>query len=149
MKISIITPTYNRSNLLGNLYNSIVKNLSYGVSIEWIIIDDGGTDDTADRVKTFDKVEVKYIHQDNQGKMAAINNGIGQATGDLIIEFDSDDIFTDDAVQIIKKAYEESKEEKDLYALCFSKIGTNGKNMGNVDVEVDNAPIAKGGMSRK
>ena len=47
MKLSIITPTYNRANMLGNLYNSIVKNLEknrevqQNIQVQWLITDDG------------------------------------------------------------------------------------------------------------
>ena len=77
MKISIITPTYNRARLLKYLYNSIVLNLKYNVELEWVVIDDGSTDNTKEVVKSFpDKLEIRYYYQKNQGKMAALNNGI-------------------------------------------------------------------------
>ena len=38
MKISVLTPTYNRGNLLEKLYNSLVENSNYGVDIEFRII---------------------------------------------------------------------------------------------------------------
>ena len=46
MKISILTPTYNRKKLLPNLYNSLIQNMKDGIEIEWIITDDGSTDQT-------------------------------------------------------------------------------------------------------
>ena len=46
MKISILTPTYNRANLLSKLYESILKNLNSDVETEWLIMDDGSTDVT-------------------------------------------------------------------------------------------------------
>ena len=46
MKISILTPTYNRAELLKRLYESIIQNSEYNIQIEWLIMDDGSTDDT-------------------------------------------------------------------------------------------------------
>ena len=46
MKISVLTATYNREKLLNRLYNSLVENSKYDVEIEWIIMDDGSTDNT-------------------------------------------------------------------------------------------------------
>ena len=40
MRISILTPTYNRANLLGTLYQSLLKNKKDGIEIEWIIMND-------------------------------------------------------------------------------------------------------------
>ena len=69
MKISVLTPTYNRANLIGRLYKSLVENSKYNVDIEWIIMDDGSTDDTKeiikDKVKIDDNVEKIEIIKPN------------------------------------------------------------------------------------
>lgn len=132
MKISILTPTYNREKLLKNLYNSLIENSKYNVDIEWIIMDDGSTDNTKELIQNYIKegtIEIKYFYQENQGKMKAINNLVPKASGDLIIECDSDDYFTSNAFEIINKEYLKNTD-KDIYALCFLKIDQNEKNMG-------------------
>ncbi len=140
VKISILTPTYNRAELLKNLYNSILKNINFGLDIEWLIMDDGSTDDTKEIVQNFQNqlikedenvLEIKYFYQKNQGKMVAINKLVEESRGDYIIDCDSDDYFTDNAFEIIRKAIEQNKEEKDIYGLCFLKFDQNGNNMGN------------------
>ena len=140
IKISILTPTYNRAELLKNLYNSILKNIKFGLDIEWLIMDDGSTDDTKEIVQNFQNqlikedenvLEIKYFYQKNQGKMVAINKLVEESRGDYIIDCDSDDYFTDNAFEIIRKAIEQNKEEKDIYGLCFLKFDQNGNNMGN------------------
>jgi len=129
MKLSILTATYNRADFLGRLYNSIIQNLENGLDIEWLIMDDGSTDDTSNVVEKFiqeNKMEIKFYQQENQGKMAAINNLMQFVTGDLIVDCDSDDCFSKDAFKIIKEEVE--KTEKDgLYALCFLKQKENGE----------------------
>lgn len=133
MKISVLTPTFNRANLLEKLYQSLIKNSKYKAEIEWLIMDDGSTDNTRDIVGKFkeeNKIDIKYYYQENQGKMIAINKLVGQATGELIVDCDSDDYFTDDAFKIIKQEYEKNKEEKNIYGLCFLKYDTDGKNIG-------------------
>ena len=109
MKISVLTSTYNRGNLLKKLYNSLIQNSNYNVDVQWLIIDDGSKDDTKNIVKDFkdeNKIEIKYFYQENQGKMLAINKLVKEANGDLIIECDSDDYFTEDAFDIIKNEYQ-------------------------------------------
>lgn len=133
MKISILTATYNRANLLSKLYESIINNLNANIEVEWLIMDDGSTDETKQVVETFvkeNKLEIKYFFQENQGKMQAINNLIENAQGDLIIECDSDDYFTNNAFESINNAFEKN-ENKDFYAFCFLKYDQTGKNMGN------------------
>lgn len=134
MKISVLTPTYNRASLLKNLYDSLIKNSQYGIKIEWLIQDDGSVDDTKTVVEGFkenDNLEIKYFYQENQGKMVAINKLVDISTGDLIVDCDSDDYFTHDAFKIIEQAYEKYKDEKDIYALCFLKYDQEGNNIGS------------------
>ena len=132
VKISILTPTYNRAELLKNLYNSILKNIRFGLDIEWLIMDDGSTDETKEVVQNLQKdFEIKYFYQENQGKMVAINKLVEHATGDYIIDCDSDDYFTDNAFEIMKEAIEKNQNEKDIYGLCFLKFDQNGNNMGD------------------
>ena len=132
VKISILTPTYNRAELLKNLYDSILKNTRFGLDIEWLIMDDGSTDETKEVVQNFQKdFEIKYFYQENQGKMVAINKLVEYATGDYIMDCDSDDYFTDNAFKIMKEAIEINQNEKDIYGLCFLKFDQNGNNMGN------------------
>lgn len=134
MKISILTATYNRANLLLKLYESILKNLREDINVEWLIMDDGSTDNTQEIIKkiiTENRIEIKCFFQENQGKMKAVNNLVDNATGDLIIDCDSDDYFSDNAFQTIKEEYEKNKSIRDIYGLCFLKYDQNGKNMGN------------------
>lgn len=136
MKISVLTPTYNREKLLERLYKSLVKNSKYGVEIEWLIMDDGSTDQTEQKVKSFiqeqeQHIQVKYYKQKNQGKMVAINNLVEKATGEYMIDCDSDDYFSDEAFKIMSEKIKETANEKNIYGLCFLKHSTNGENIGN------------------
>ena len=135
MKISILTATYNRANLLPRLYESIVNNVKDNIDIEWLIMDDGSTDNTKEIIQKFieenNQLNIKYFFQENQGKMQAINNLIQYVQGDLIIECDSDDYFTNNAFEIIEKAYKENESNmENYYALCFLKYNQAGENMG-------------------
>ena len=89
MKISVLTPTFNRASFLERVYRSLLKNKECIQNIEWLIMDDGSTDNTKsviEKLKDENEIEIKYYYQENQGKMVAINKLVGQATGDLIID---------------------------------------------------------------
>ena len=134
MKISILTATYNRAKCLPKLYESLIKNKSSNYEIEWLIMDDGSKDETENLIKDYiakNEIEIKFFKQQNQGKMTAINNLAQYVTGEIWIECDSDDYFTDGAFDKIKDLYEKNKERKDIYAFAFLKIDQNGNNMGN------------------
>ena len=137
MKISVLTPTHNRGELLERLYESLEKNSIYGVEIEWLIMNDGSTDKTKEIVQKFQEknvpnLEIKYFEQENQGKMVAINNLVEHVTGEYMIDCDSDDYFADNAFKYMKQKIEESKQEKNIYGLCFLKFDIKGVNLGKV-----------------
>ena len=62
-KLTIFTPTYNRAHTLPRLFDSLVNQTNY--EFEWLIVDDGSTDDTEEIVKTFitEKFPIRYIKQ--------------------------------------------------------------------------------------
>lgn len=133
MKLSILTATFNRANYLPKLYESIKSNLNYNIDPEWIIIDDGSTDDTKNVVQGFineNRFLIKYCYQKNSGKMSAINEAVKLATGDLIVDCDSDDYFTDEAFKIISENMNILFENESLYGLVFLKKDSKGNISG-------------------
>ena len=141
MKLSIITPTYNRANLIKNLYNSILNNIEsnteiqQNMKIQWLIMDDGSTDNTSEIIEELIKInkfQIQYYKQQNAGKMSAINNVIQYAEGEMIVECDSDDVFTENAFFNILQAYNEVINRKDLYGICYLKYDLDGNNIGNL-----------------
>ena len=135
MRLSILTATYNRGEYLKELYKSIIRNLNTVLDVEWIIIDDGSTDNTKEIVDDFIKMakfEIKYYYQKNSGKMVAINKAVEMSSGELIVDCDSDDYFTSNAFSIITKNANLLLESNDLYALCFlKKSSRTGKISGD------------------
>ena len=125
MKLSILTATYNRVKYLSNLYKSILDNTeTSNLKAEWIIINDGSTDNTEEVIEKFvleNRIEIKYIFQENSGKMAAINRGMEEVTGELVVDCDSDDFFANNAFKVIEKNALKLLEDERIYALCFLK----------------------------
>ncbi len=87
LSISIVIPVYNEENSIMDVIQNIPNHNQY----ELLIIDDGSTDDSLNKVKEIDGRDIKLIHHHkNLGYGAAILTGFKYATGDIIITMDSD-----------------------------------------------------------
>ena len=128
--ISIITPTYNRGYCIKNLYDSLLEQTKK--DFEWIIVDDGSADDTAEIVrgwiKECDIFPIFYYKQENGGKHRALNKGIQMAQGSYCFPVDSDDKLLPEAVQKIQKWIKEIDKDKSFAGVSGNK-GSNRKSI--------------------
>lgn len=90
--ITVYTPAYNRAHTLHRVYDSL-KSQTYR-DFEWVIVDDGSTDDTKERVEEFQSQNtffpIRYFYQENRGKHIATNRAVREARGSFFITLDSD-----------------------------------------------------------
>lgn len=112
--ISIFTPTYNRASTLKNCYDSL-KNQTYK-NFCWLIVDDGSTDETESLVENWKKenvIDIQYLKKQNGGKHTAYNLAVENCKTDLIIiSLDSDDTFTNNAIQIFYDNWKKRDKRK-------------------------------------
>ena len=105
--ITVLTPTFNRSDLLKRLFVSLTKQTEQ--KFEWLIVDDGSTDSTENVVNEFTEncsFTIRYVYKENGGKHSALNVGFDGADGDWIFIVDSDDWLKDDCIETIKSLIE-------------------------------------------
>lgn len=104
--ITVFTPTFNRKDKISNLYFSLCSQKF--LDFEWLVIDDGSTDNTElyfDEILKENKINIRYYKKNNGGKHTAFNMGIELAKGDIFICVDSDDTLIPDALKIINESY--------------------------------------------
>lgn len=114
---SICTPVFNRAHLLPRLYASLLLNIDETLTFEWLIVDDGSTDDIAafiSMVKADAKLDIKYIKKANEGKHSCMNVFFAQAQGELMLILDSDDILVESALKQVKGIWTPLSERKDI-----------------------------------
>lgn len=101
--ITIMTPTYNRAYILHKAYQSLKNQTAF--DFEWIIIDDGSSDNTEALVNQWmsecTDFEIIYSRQSNGGKHRAINQAVQMAHYEWFLILDSDDELTEHAVEAI------------------------------------------------
>lgn len=130
--ISVVTPVYNRHNILPRALSS-VKKQKYK-NFEYIIVNDGSTENLDDIVLPFmENVDfpVKYLKKNNGGVHSARNMGIDHARGYLITWLDSDDEFVPDTLKTFVSLWNSIPEIKkpDFYqisARCMNQDGIEG-----------------------
>jgi len=126
---TVFTPTYNRAATLARVYESLQRQTF--TDFEWIIVDDGSTDETAELVQQWrseSSFPIRYIWQPNQGKHVAFNRGVELARGELFLPHDSDDESLAGALERLKHHWDQIPEaSRDGFAsvtgLCVDQDG--------------------------
>ncbi|MFH0924629.1 MAG: glycosyltransferase [bacterium] len=117
-KVSIIIPTYNYAEFIGQCLTSVLQQ-EYQ-EIEIIVVDDGSTDNTREIVYSFKDKRIIYIYQQNQGAPTARNRGFYKSTGDFVMFLDSDDfLYFPYAIRKFVSEFERNKEIEAVYSDCY------------------------------
>ena len=95
--VSVVIPTHDRGRVVVEAIESALAQTH--PPLEVIVVDDGSTDDTAERVGRLRDARVRYLRRPHAGVSAARNAGIAAATGDLVAFLDSDDLWKPDKVE--------------------------------------------------
>lgn len=119
--LTIITPTYNREHMLVRCFQSLTEQTCS--DFEWIIVDDGSKDNTAELVSTFNSTSfpVKFIHKENGGKHTALNASHPFIRGDYVLILDSDDYLIKTAVEQILNQWYQYQDQKEIGVITFLK----------------------------
>lgn len=137
--ITILTPTYNRAYTLQRLFDSLIA--QEDTRFEWLIVDDGSTDNTKDLVNIFDEkglIKIRYFHQENMGKPSAINLGVKNSSTDYIFIVDSDDLITSDCIKNLSIEINRHLNSNHKFSgLCFRKGNLDGSVLGPRIVNVN------------
>lgn len=97
MLVTVVTPTYNRAHLLPRLFESL--ELQTFEDFDWVIVDDGSTDETREVVQGWDPpFPVNYVWQENAGTKVAWNRGVALARGEFVAVIGSDDWYLPDGL---------------------------------------------------
>ena len=130
--ITVFTPTYNRSYIIKKLYLSLLCQ-TYK-DFEWLIVDDGSTDDTQDlllSIMSEKKIQIRYFKQENGGKHRAINRGVQEANGELFFIVDSDDYLAENALERVHHHWSNVKDDAIFAGVCGIRVYPDGQKVGS------------------
>ena len=132
MKFTVFTPTFNRKELLEKLYESLQKQTFK--DFEWLIVDDGSTDGTKEKVEQFlseKKLDIKYYFKENGGKQRAYNFATEKANGELFICLDSDDKYVENGLETILKYWKKYEKNTDIAGMGYLSTYPNREIIGS------------------
>ena len=121
--ISIIVPVYNASKYLKKCLDSLVNQTKK--ELEFILINDGSTDNSESIIKSYNDNRIKYFKRSNHGIGKTRNFGISKSTGKYIMFLDSDDYLEENACEILYKKI--NKERFDLVVCDFYRVVNDSK----------------------
>ena len=96
-EVSVIVPTFNRAAMVVEAVESVLAQRK--LDFELIVVDDGSTDDTEERLKTYGP-RVRYYKQTNTGVSAARNRGLERSRAPIVAFLDSDDLWLPDKLRV-------------------------------------------------
>lgn len=115
--VSVLVPSYNHAEYIAQTIQSVF-NQTYN-NIELIVIDDGSTDNSVDLLSQLQtQFSFKFISRENKGLINTLNEGLNIAKGKYFCVIASDDIFTNQKIELQVKFM----EANDDYALCYGKM---------------------------
>jgi glycosyltransferase involved in cell wall biosynthesis len=129
-KVSIIIPTYNRSDIICSTIQSVLDQTAN--DLEVIVVNDGSTDNTEQVINAIADPRVRYFCKANGGPADARNFGLKRAVGDYIAFLDHDDYWPESYLEVMLKVFEQNPG----YGLVYCPIlevypdGTTHKSYG-------------------
>jgi glycosyltransferase involved in cell wall biosynthesis len=142
LAISAVIPTYQRAALVGRAVDSVLAQSA--PPIEVIVVDDGSTDDTMERLGAYGD-RIVTLRQDNAGGAAARNLGVHHARGEWVAFCDSDDLWLPDHLARIGAAIEATDAIADVY---FDDVERTDAEGGGTTFEAAGLEVTGGWMVR-
>ncbi len=124
--ISIIIPSYNHSDYIGEAIESILSQTF--ADFELIIVDDGSTDNSPDIIKNYatkDSRIISIFQENNGGPSAAVNRGLEMARGSFVVAHPSDDRSHSNRLENLLH-YLNTHDEYDLVGSFIEEIDSDG-----------------------
>ena len=113
-QVSVVIDTYNYGHFIEEAIESVLSQDFPLDRMEVLVIDDGSTDDTAERVKKYGS-RIQYFRKANGGQASAFNFGFARARGEIVSLLDADDYWFPDKLRSVVEEFEKHPEVGVVY----------------------------------
>ena len=116
-RVTALIDTFNQGRFIEEAIESVRAQDFPADEMEILIVDDGSTDDTAERVRTIGP-RVRYVRKENGGQASALNLGFKLAQGEIVAMLDADDVWLPAKLRHVCEAFEKNPEAGLVYHPC-------------------------------
>lgn len=136
-EVSVVIPSYNHEAYIAEAVNSVLEQTIK--DLELIVVDDGSTDRSLDILAAISDPRMRVISQENQGAHAAINRGLGEASGEYLAILNSDDSYHPQRLETIIAALK-ARPQAGFAGSYIQIIDSQGSDLGVKHGYQDNHP---------
>src|SRR5229473_6986834 len=103
--VTVLITTYNYGRFIEEAIDSVFSQEYPPDKIQILVVDDGSTDDTSERIKKYGS-RIEYFYKPNGGQASALNFGIAKARGEIVTLLDADDFFLPGKLARVVEAFQ-------------------------------------------
>ncbi len=118
LTVTVLITTYNYAKFIEQAIDSVLSQDYPLERIQIVVVDDGSTDDTSQRVKKYGS-SIEYFLKQNGGQASALNFGLAKASGEIVALLDADDMFVPSKLASIAEAFQKNPTIGMVYHQMF------------------------------
>src|SRR5271163_4980349 len=112
--ITVLIDAFNYGHFIEQAVDSVLAQDFPREQREILVVDDGSTDDTAERLKKYGEA-IRYLRKPNGGQASAFNFGFAAARGEIIATLDADDLWLPGKLRRVCEAFEKNADAGMVY----------------------------------
>jgi glycosyltransferase involved in cell wall biosynthesis len=114
VRLTVLIDTYNYGRFIEEAVDSVLSQDFPMGQVQVLVVDDGSTDDTAERVKKYGS-RIEYFYKANGGQASALNAGFARARGKIVVLLDADDYFLPGKLRRFEEEFQNHPEAGVMY----------------------------------
>ncbi len=133
--VTVLIDTYNYGHYVEEAIHSVLAQEFPRERVEILVVDDGSTDDTAERLKKYGDA-IRYLRKPNGGQASAFNFGFAEARGEIVATLDADDLWLPEKLRRVCETFEKNPDAGMVYHRTHLWRGTEQLEEDNYFAEV-------------